>query len=146
VLDLDCPSCKTPLIVVEREEIELDWCLDCRGLWFDEGELELLGEKTGRTLETEDLGQRPGDRVERGSRRCPRCRRRMELVWLAVRGNEGVQVDRCPDHGIWFDRGELGRLMSLRATRADTDEGVMLQFLGETLSVAARDDSQDGRS
>jgi Zn-finger nucleic acid-binding protein len=57
-----------------------------------------------------------------------------------------VQVDRCPDHGIWFDRGELGRLMRLRATRAETDEGVMLQFLGETLSVAAGDDSQDGRS
>ena len=51
-----CPECRIPLVVVEREGIEIDWCLECRGMWFDEGELELLGEKAGRTVEVEDLG------------------------------------------------------------------------------------------
>ena len=55
---MKCPACDTPLVVVEREEIELDWCAACRGLWFDEGELELLGEKAGRVLDVEDLGRR----------------------------------------------------------------------------------------
>ena len=57
---MNCPACKTTLVVVEREGIEIDWCLNCRGLWFDEGELELLGEKAGRSLQVADLG--PGDR------------------------------------------------------------------------------------
>ena len=135
---MDCPVCHIALVVVEREGIELDWCIDCRGLWFDEGELELLGERAGRRLETEDVGGRAGDRVEKGTRRCPRCRRRMEQVSLASGEDSPVQVDRCRDHGIWLDRGELGGIMSRRAPSPDTDEGLMMEFLGETFGPGAR--------
>ena len=44
---MDCPSCSEPLIVVEREGIELDYCPKCKGLWFDADELELLNEALG---------------------------------------------------------------------------------------------------
>jgi Zn-finger nucleic acid-binding protein len=37
-----CPTCKNPMIVVEYQQIELDYCGSCRGVWFDNGELELL--------------------------------------------------------------------------------------------------------
>jgi len=37
-----CPVCDVPTYVVEYEKIELDLCPDCRGMWFDHGELELL--------------------------------------------------------------------------------------------------------
>jgi Zn-finger nucleic acid-binding protein len=133
---MNCPVCHSALLVVEREGIELDWCLDCRGLWFDEGELELLGEQAGRSLETEDLGRRPGDRVGKGTRRCPRCRRKMERVSLESGPEGAVQVDRCAEHGIWFDRGELGAIMSRRGPRKTTDEGMMMEFLGETFGHA----------
>ena len=72
---MNCPACQTALVVIEREEIELDWCVACQGLWFDEGELELLGEKAGRVLDVEDLGRRAGRIVAKGKRRCPRCPR-----------------------------------------------------------------------
>lgn len=142
-----CPTCKIPLVVVEREAIELDWCVECRGLWFDEGEMVLLGEKAGRRLESEDLGHRAGDSVAAGRRRCPRCPRRMERVTLALgqsppSAEEHVEIDCCPEHGIWLDRGELGRIMGrlepVREDRRDTDEGLVLSFLGETF-VAATD-------
>jgi Zn-finger nucleic acid-binding protein len=109
------------LVVVEREGIELDWCLDCRGLWFDEGELELLAEKSGRAIDLADLA-----RAGQGKRRCPRCRKKMEQA--TVGSAAGPKIDCCPAHGIWLDRGELGQIMS----GADGDSGPVLRFLGET--------------
>lgn len=129
---MKCPVCKTPLVVVEREEIELDWCIGCHGLWFDEGELELLGEKAGRVLDVEDLGRRAGRLVAAGKRRCPRCPRRLEQVGLQTPDGTEVLVDRCTEHGFWLDAGELGALMSRLEKRTETDEGLVLEFLGET--------------
>ena len=39
---MKCPVCKNMMIVVEHEHIELDYCPDCAGVWFDAGELDLL--------------------------------------------------------------------------------------------------------
>jgi Zn-finger nucleic acid-binding protein len=129
---MDCPACHIPLIVVEREGIEVDWCLECKGLWFDEGELELLGQKAGRKLESEDLGRRDGDEVGPGDRKCPRCRRRMQRLSLGTATGSDVEVDRCDAHGLWLDHGELGRVIGRRKLKRPTDESVMLRFLGET--------------
>jgi hypothetical protein len=137
---MNCPVCRTALVVVEREGIEVDWCLDCRGLWFDEGELELLGELAGRSLATDDLGRREGDTVERGERRCPRCRRPMQRVGIGGRGRTHVHVDRCPDHGVWLDRGELGTILRRRTALRDGEESAVLQFLGETFGAGAPED------
>ena len=30
------------MVIVEHENIELDYCTNCKGVWFDSGELELL--------------------------------------------------------------------------------------------------------
>lgn len=143
---MKCPVCKSPLVVVERQEIELDWCVTCHGLWFDEGELELLGEKVGRILDVEDLGRRAGRVAAKSKRRCPRCPRHMEEIGLQAPGGTDVVVDRCRDHGFWLDRGELGALMSRLEKRSDTDEGLVLEFLGETfVDPAARPAPSEGR-
>ncbi len=39
---MNCPVCKEPLIVLELEQIEVDYCTRCAGVWLDAGELELL--------------------------------------------------------------------------------------------------------
>ncbi len=39
---MHCPVCKQSMIVLEVEEIEVDHCLSCGGVWLDGGELELL--------------------------------------------------------------------------------------------------------
>ena len=64
---MKCPVCKTDLMVVEREGIEVDWCLDCGGIWFDEGEIELLGEKAGRSIAAQIL-ESPNDLPTKGRR------------------------------------------------------------------------------
>ena len=38
-----CPNCKTEnLITSERQNVQIDHCPQCRGVWLDRGELEKL--------------------------------------------------------------------------------------------------------
>ncbi len=129
---MKCPVCKSPLVVVERESIELDWCPDCRGVWFDSGELELLAAKVGGHLHPEMIG-RPARGTGEARRRCPRCRRRMEKVSPAGAGD--LLLDRCRKHGLWFDAGELGVLM--RRLEDDGAEAAVVNFLNETFARSA---------
>ncbi len=122
-----CPVCGIEMIAVERSGIELDSCISCRGLWFDSGELDLLGEMSGADLSTLDLGASTGSG---GRRHCPRCRKRLEEVAAGL-----VRIDRCPGgDGFWFDRGELGSLID-RTLATKGDLATVSQFLGEVFSA-----------
>ena len=37
-----CPNCGSRLVEVERTEILIDACPDCRGVWLDRGELDKI--------------------------------------------------------------------------------------------------------
>jgi uncharacterized protein len=37
-----CPSCGSRLVEVERSEILIDACPECRGVWLDRGELDKI--------------------------------------------------------------------------------------------------------
>jgi Zn-finger nucleic acid-binding protein len=94
------------MISLEFEGVEIDRCLECRGTWLDRGELELLTELAG--VEAGELAEalRRARAVGKGRRRCPRCRRRMEVI--EVGRETRVELDRCPvGHGLWLDRGEV---------------------------------------
>ena len=37
-----CPRCQSPLVEREFQNVKLDACEKCKGVWFDSGELELV--------------------------------------------------------------------------------------------------------
>ena len=37
-----CPTCKIPLVMAERQGVEIDYCPTCRGVWLDRGELDKI--------------------------------------------------------------------------------------------------------
>ena len=39
---MQCPVCKRPMISLELNEVEVDHCVACGGVWLDSGEMELL--------------------------------------------------------------------------------------------------------
>ena len=41
-----CPACKTDLVMSERQNIEIDHCPKCRGVWLDRGELDKIIERS----------------------------------------------------------------------------------------------------
>jgi len=122
-----CPVCKVDMFVLEFEQVEIDFCYECRGVWLDSGELEMIGERAGavrqdlfRALET-GAGRPPKE----GARRCPVCRRR--LLEVRTDTDPPIVLDRCPrEHGLWFDHGELPAVAA--AAGAD-HENVLARFL-----------------
>jgi len=46
---MDCPVCNNAMITLELDQVEIDHCTECGGIWLDAGELEtLLGDARHR--------------------------------------------------------------------------------------------------
>ena len=41
-----CPVCRVALVMSERQNIEIDYCPKCRGVWLDRGELDKIIERS----------------------------------------------------------------------------------------------------
>jgi hypothetical protein len=39
---MKCPHCGADLVVSQFHHIKIDKCLECGGMWFDKGEIEML--------------------------------------------------------------------------------------------------------
>jgi len=88
------------------ENVEIDRCGHCQGIYLDDGELQaLLTRHLGQEVDT--LRYSPlSDMMDDLPATCPRCDVGMEPASL-----HGVQVDRCPDcSGAFFDEGEVASL------------------------------------
>lgn len=45
---MPCPVCKVPLVMSDRQGVEIDYCPQCRGVWLDRGELDKILERSAR--------------------------------------------------------------------------------------------------
>ena len=46
---MQCPVCtETQLVMTSRQDIEIDYCPKCRGVWLDRGELDKIIERSQR--------------------------------------------------------------------------------------------------
>lgn len=45
---MPCPVCKVPLVMSDRQGVEIDYCPQCRGVWLDRGELDKIIERAAR--------------------------------------------------------------------------------------------------
>ena len=131
-----CPVCRSDMIVVEHHNIELDYCTDCRGVWFDSGELELLVEASGldSPLPFLDAVFNSGEvSSKEKKRKCPICSRKMKKVHIDKEGR--ILVDICnEEHGIWFDGGEVEHLLKSISAESAEKSGSgqdVMKFLGE---------------
>ena len=136
---MDCTVCKNPMITLEMDLVETDYCPSCGGIWLDSGELELL---LGSGQEAEKLVQSfvPVGGVKEAYRRCPICDRKMEKINAGC-GQSPVIIDRCTKgHGLWFDRGELAAILK----RGCLDkEGKIQELLGNLFETEKEDSEAD---
>lgn len=42
---MPCPVCAVPLVMSDRQGVEIDYCPQCRGVWLDRGELDKIIER-----------------------------------------------------------------------------------------------------
>lgn len=62
---IKCPVCVIPLIIADRQGIEVDYCEKCRGVWLERGELDKV---IARHAAPENDGEDEG-RLQSGRRR-----------------------------------------------------------------------------
>jgi len=135
-----CPVCKYDMIVVEYQNIELDYCNSCKGVWFDSGELELLLKSQGleETKAFLDGILNSQEAVSSEKKRiCPVCGHKMKKT--AIGGQPEILIDICRDkHGLWFDGGEVAQLIRRLAgeypPKHDSGEQV-ISFLEEVFKA-----------
>lgn len=105
---MKCPACKETLVILELHEIEIDYCTNCKGIWLDAGELELMLEdetEKARLIQSLEVVE---DTKER-KLKCPICRDKMEKV---KHNQLDIITDKCiHNHGIWFDKDELTKVV-----------------------------------
>ena len=135
---MNCPACQISMVVIEFNGIELDYCVECMGVWFDGGEIELLMDKLGVSKAVGLKLRSPSKVVTEAKRRCPLCDKLMTKVSPA--GSE-VVLDQCPDgDGLWFDAGELRQaLMDVWRSDEQNDgkdlDQMLRSFLGDFFST-----------
>jgi len=130
-----CPVCRSQTLIVEFNNIELDNCPACRGVWFDSGELELLLESAGLGHYQSFLNNiisAPEAVSSEKKWKCPICRRKMKKVYIDE--EREIMIDFCRrGHGIWFDSGEVNHLLKKLAGKTPGKAAYqdVLAFVGE---------------
>ena len=121
---MDCPVCKNAMITLELEDVEIDHCTDCGGIWLDAGELELL---LGNPEQAEQLlgSFKIDSECSEKPRKCPICDKKMQKIVVGP-STPPLLIDKCPrGDGLWFDKGELRDIFN----RAQLDKDNKIQKL-----------------
>ena len=112
------------MITLELEDVEIDYCTDCGGIWLDAGELEeLLNEpdKAKSLLDSFKIDSESGEKI----RKCPICDKKMQKIVVGS-SKPVLLIDKCrKGDGLWIDKGELQDIFD----RAELDEDNKIQKL-----------------
>jgi Zn-finger nucleic acid-binding protein len=114
-----CPACGEAM----RAYIERLCCDACTGIFI--GLEDLTAALDDHALGMGTIAFRD---AAVGARGCPRCRAPMTTCHLVAVFGEGSalpapELDRCAKHGVWFDVGELAKVLEA-ARHATEPDGV----------------------
>ena len=109
---MKCPRCNSEMEKITFEQIEVDRCTNCKGLWFDKGEFEQAKDTEDADLSWMDFqlwSDQDAFETKWSSRKCPVCNKNMATV---LYDDTDVMVDYCvQEHGIWLDIGEFEKII-----------------------------------
>lgn len=104
---IKCPKCRNNLITINYQNIEVDRCSECEGIWFDAMEAEELKQIKG----SENIDPGNQSKSEHFNHlqqeiKCPRCQGKM-LQMLDI-DQYSIWYEQCRQcRGIWLDSGEF---------------------------------------
>ena len=107
-----CPKCRSDMEQVMIDDIEVDRCSSCHGLWFDAGELgKLRNREAAAALDIGDIKTgKAQNKIE--NYRCPRCAGPMNR--LVDPEQTHIWFEQCGScRGTFFDAGELTDLATV---------------------------------
>ena len=126
---MKCPNCKNKILKkAEYKGIQLDYCGDCQGIWFERNELRQVKDKEDEFLRWVDVDPWEDEtkfKISESSKSCPVCE--MPLYTIKYDGFD-VEVDLCNIcHGIWLDKGEFDKIIEYMKERVEKEN--LLEYL-----------------
>lgn len=118
--------------------VEVDYCPHCLGLWFEEDELQLAKDAKDKTIRwfDIDLWEKEHEfRIASHQKLCPWDRLPLYEVHY---GDSNIRVDVCNlCQGIWLDRGEFHKIIQYLQKRADWEviHRYAKNFIGEFMEI-----------
>jgi uncharacterized protein len=103
---MNCPKCDAPFEAVTFQEVEVDRCTQCQGLWFDSQEEQKLRALKGS--EQIDVGDpQTGKKFNQiANVHCPKCKAKM--LRMVDPEQPHIWYESCPVcYGLFFDAGEF---------------------------------------
>jgi Zn-finger nucleic acid-binding protein len=140
---MECPIDGTTLETHTIHSINIEECAQCRGLWFEEGELRKAKDESDPDLNWLDFdlwSDQESFKADWSSRKCPQCGKNMATISYAA---TGVKVDYCAEgHGIWLDKGEFQAIIEALETEASsmTVSGYVTASLEEAKEIFVGDE------
>ena len=108
---MDCPRCDGSMDVKKIENVEIDECPKCKGIWFDPDELRNAKDQTDPDLNWMDFEiWKHEDRFKFGKNpiKCPKCNAEMAAIQY---DKTAVEIDYCTQcQGAWLDEDEFEKI------------------------------------
>lgn len=121
-MHLCCLKCTSVLDKAQIDDVEVDYCTACGGLWLDHGEIERLARKMASEIERLRRLLRPNGGPppvpSELTTACPACTAHMRECVLGA-----ITIDFCSRcKGFFLDRGEI--------------DGALAAVTGQKMTVA----------
>lgn len=135
-----CPKCPQQHLkekYVSRINLRVDYCLKCKGIWFDAGELAQAMSVVDRQL------QIPRNAV-RLQAPCPKCDEPLHAFHYP---RTHVTIEMCRNcRGLWLDPGEFKEIRSARkrleelngceeSEKVSGAKGVLIRFIDSAIDL-----------
>lgn len=105
---MKCPKCYSNLEKVVVDNIEIDKCVSCKGIWFDMLEKEDLLKIIGSEKSVDETKKIDKDMNKINDIKCPKCKTNMIPM---VDMKSGVEYESCTKcYGIYLDDGEFSKM------------------------------------
>ncbi|MGD9359708.1 MAG: zf-TFIIB domain-containing protein [Desulfobacterales bacterium] len=119
---MHCPKCHEAMKPLKIGDVEIDECRQCRGIWFDKGELAEAKDEVDPDLRWLDFGiwkQETRFHINDGLLKCPRCQ---ENAMREI-NYQGPDVDFrfCPFcEGVWLNAGDFKKILDAPSEEAES--------------------------
>ncbi len=104
---MECPKCGGELYPVAQDNIEIDRCRKCGGMWFDMLEVDRLRKVKGSAKALDVGDEASGEELnQQGKIDCPRCH--TQMIRMVDLQQHHIWYESCSVcYGKWFDAGEF---------------------------------------
>ena len=118
-MNMKCPVCNVELEKAIFQNVEVDFCPICLGMFFEKEELRVAKDEKDNNLVWLDIDLWKDKRkfkISKANLLCPVCQLPLYTVFY---GDSKIEVDICSIcQGVWLDRGEFRKIIEYLKEKA----------------------------